>query len=213
MENNEDVLYFSLSKNISGNFNSARLAAEDLMHDPVNGRKIRLIDSLNASLAQGILAIYASEMRDKGMEIDEVADILETYPAKMNGVFTVGDLKYLSRTGRLSGATALVGNLLSIKPILRGNKDGFIVQYKKCRGRKAALNELVSLVCDNITEPENRSSELHMPMPTKTRSMSWIKFREKSLCGNLSILLTISVPEAMWVRIPSPCSLWQKTEN
>ena len=55
-------------------------------------------------------------MRDKGMEIDEVADILETYPAKMNGVFTVGDLKYLSRTGRLSGATALVGNLLSIKP-------------------------------------------------------------------------------------------------
>ena len=200
MENNEDVLYFSLSKNISGNFNSARLAAEDLMHDPVNGRKIRLIDSLNASLAQGILAIYASEMRDKGMEIDEVADILETYPAKMNGVFTVGDLKYLSRTGRLSGATALVGNLLSIKPILRGNKDGFIVQYKKCRGRISQNRK-------------NRSSELHMPMPTKTRSMSWIKFREKSLCGNLSILLTISVPEAMWVRIPSPCSLWQKTEN
>ena len=156
MENNEDVLYFSLSKNISGNFNSARLAAEDLMRDPVNGRKIRLIDSLNASLAQGILAIYASEMRDKGMEIDEVADILETYPAKMNGVFTVGDLKYLSKTGRLSGATALVGNLLNIKPILRGNKDGFIVQYKKCRGRKAALNELVSLVCDNITEPEKQ---------------------------------------------------------
>ena len=121
------------------------------MRDPVNGRKIRLIDSLNASLAQGILAIYASEMRDKGMEVDEVADILETYPAKMNG-----DLKYLSRTGRLSGATALVGNLLSIKPILRGNKDGFIVQYKKCRGRKAALNELVSLVCDNITEPEKQ---------------------------------------------------------
>ena len=117
MENNEDVLYFSLSKNISGNFNSARLAAEDLMHDPVNGRKIRLIDSLNASLAQGILAIYASEM---------------------------------------SGATALVGNLLSIKPILRGNKDGFIVQYKKCRGRKAALNELISLVCDNIVEPEKQ---------------------------------------------------------
>ena len=138
-------------------FHSAKISAEiSTPHDPVNGRKIRLIDSLNASLAQGILAIYASEMRDKGMEVDEVADILETYPAKMNGVFTVGDLKYLSRTGRLSGATALVGNLLSIKPILRGNKDGFIVQYKKCRGRKAALNELISLVCDNITEPEKQ---------------------------------------------------------
>ena len=151
MENNEDVLYFSLSKNISGNFNSARLAAEDLMHDPVNGRKIRLIDSLNASLAQGILAIYASEMRDKGMEIDEVADILETYPAKMNGVFTVGDLKYLSRTGRLSGATALVGNLLSIKPILRGNKDGYIVHARWNQdlliGTANALADGADVVC------------------------------------------------------------------
>ena len=92
--------------------------------------KIRLIDSLNASLAQGILAIYASEMRDKGMAFDDVADELETYPARMNGVFTVGDLKYLSRTGRISGTSALIGNVLSIKPILRGNKDGYIVQYK-----------------------------------------------------------------------------------
>ncbi len=152
----KDVLYFSLSKNISGNFNSARIAAEAVMSHTANGRKIRLIDSLNASLAQGILAIYASEMRDKGMEFDQVADILETYPARMNGVFTVGNLKYLARTGRLSGATAVIGNVLSIKPILRGNKDGYIVQFKKCRGRKSVLNELVNLVCNNIVNPEEQ---------------------------------------------------------
>ena len=156
MEKDEDVLYFSLSKNISGNFNSARLAAEDLMENPPCGRKIRMIDSLNASLAQGILAIYASEMRSQGMEVDAVADILETYPAKMNGVFTVGDLKYLAKTGRLTGSAAFVGNLLQIKPILRGNKDGYIVQFKKCRGRKAALNTLINLVCDTIEEPEKQ---------------------------------------------------------
>ena len=156
MEQNEDVLYFSLSKNISGTFNSARLAAEALMENPPCGRKIRMIDSLNASLAQGILAIYASEMRSQGMEVDAAADLLETYPAKMNGVFTVGDLKYLAKTGRLSGSAALVGNLLKIKPILRGNKDGYIVQFKKCRGRKAALNTLINLVCDTIVEPENQ---------------------------------------------------------
>ena len=120
MEQNEDVLYFSLSKNISGTFNSARLAAETLMENPPCGRKIRMIDSLNASLAQGILAIYASEMRSQGIEVDAAADLLETYPAKMNGVFTVGDLKYLAKTGRLSGSAALVGNLLKIKPILFG---------------------------------------------------------------------------------------------
>ncbi|MEE0396939.1 MAG: DegV family protein [Lachnospiraceae bacterium] len=155
LEAGDDILYFSLSKNISGTYNSARLAAEELSEN-FPDRKIRLIDALNASLAQGILAIYASEMRAKGMSLEETADILSTYPAKMNGVFTVGDLKYLSRTGRISSSAALVGNLLNIKPILRGNKDGFIVQFKKCRGRKAALNTLVSLVCDNIVNPEEQ---------------------------------------------------------
>lgn len=155
LEAGDDILYFSLSKNISGTYNSARIAAEELS-ESFPDRKIRLIDALNASLAQGILAIYASEMRTKGMSLDETADILATYPAKMNGVFTVGDLKYLSKTGRISSSAALVGNFLSIKPILRGNKDGFIVQFKKCRGRKSALNTLVSLVCDNIVNPEEQ---------------------------------------------------------
>lgn len=156
MEQNEDVLYFSLSKNISGTYNSARIAAEELMENPPMGRKIRMIDSLNASLAQGILAIYASEMRAQGMDFDSIADKLESYPARMNGIFTVGDLKYLANTGRISGSAALVGNILNIKPILRGNKDGYIVQYKKCRGRKSALNTLISLVCDNIVHPEEQ---------------------------------------------------------
>ena len=155
LEAGDDILYFSLSKNISGTYNSARIAAEELS-ESFPDRKIRLIDALNASLAQGILAIYASEMRAVGKSLDETADILATYPAKMNGVFTVGDLKYLSKTGRISSSAALVGNLLSIKPILRGNKDGFIVQFKKCRGRKSALNTLVSLVCDNIVNPEEQ---------------------------------------------------------
>lgn len=155
LEAGDDILYFSLSKNISGTYNSARIAAEELS-ESFPDRKIRLIDALNASLAQGILAIYASEMRTGGKSLDETADILATYPAKMNGVFTVGDLKYLSKTGRISSSAALVGNLLSIKPILRGNKDGFIVQFKKCRGRKSALNTLVSLVCDNIVNPEEQ---------------------------------------------------------
>ena len=156
LEADKDVLYFSLSKNISGNYNSARIAAQDLMESGNYARKIRMIDSLNASLAQGILAIYASEMREKGMAFDEVADILETCPSKMNGVFTVGDLKYLSRTGRIQGSVAVVGNMLKIKPILRGSEDGYIVSYKNVRGRKAVLNELIRLFCETIEEPEKQ---------------------------------------------------------
>lgn len=153
LEKGEDVIYFSLSKNISGTYNAARIAAEDLLEE-FPGRKIRLVDSLNASLAQGILAIYASEMRDQGKDIDSIADYLDGLAHQMNGVFTVDDLRYLSRTGRIKTASALIGNALNLKPILRGNADGYIVQFSTCRGRKKALRELVRLVCDNALHPE-----------------------------------------------------------
>ena len=119
-------------------------------------RQIRIIDSLNASLGQGILAIYASEMRAQGKSFEETANTLESYPAKMLGLFTVGDLKYLAKTGRVSNVKAFVGNALSIKPILKGNKDGYIVQFKNVRGRKASLNTLVDLLIKNITNPEEQ---------------------------------------------------------
>ena len=102
------------------------------------------------------MAIYASKMRDKGATIDETVQVLQDTVLKMNGVFTVGDLKYLAKSGRLSSATALAGNVLNVKPILRGSEEGFIVQFKKCRGRKKSLDTLVDLVCDNIVEPEKQ---------------------------------------------------------
>ena len=155
LEVGEDIMYFSLSKNISGTYNAACLAAEELK-EQFPERKLRLIDSLNASLAQGILAIYATEMRNSGMEFEMIGDILDRQVLRMNGIFTVGDLKYLSNTGRINKTTASVGNILNIKPILRGNRDGYIVEFKKCRGRKKSLDTLVELVCDNIENPEDQ---------------------------------------------------------
>ena len=152
LEAGKDILYFSISKNISGTYNAAKLAVEDLMEDYPD-RKVVIIDSLNASLATGMLAIYATEMRDKGMDLDKIAYLLENVVTKMNGVFTVGDLKYLANTGRINKAVAKVGNVLHIKPILRGNAEGFIVQFKTCRGRKRSLDDLINMVCDNIIEP------------------------------------------------------------
>lgn len=155
LKKGEDLIYFSLSKNISGTYNAAKLAAEDL-RESYPDRRIFLIDSLNASLAQGILAIYASEMRDQGIDLAEIAEKLEAMAHKMNGVFTVDDLKYLAHTGRIHGAVALAGNLLSIKPILRGSADGFIVQFSKSRGRKKVIKDLIDLVCSNIDHPEDQ---------------------------------------------------------
>ena len=155
LEQGQDLIYISLSKNISGTYNAARIAAEDLQEE-FPERKIRLVDAMNASLGQGLLAIYGSEMRSEGKDIDTVADALEAMWPHMNGMFTVEDLKYLSRTGRISGAVALVGNLAQIKPILRGNGNGFIVQFSKCRGRKKVLKEVIDLVCENAVEPEKQ---------------------------------------------------------
>lgn len=148
----EDVLYFSLSKNISGTFNAARLAAEELLTEFTSNR-VYLVDSLNASLAQGILALYAYEMREEGKEIEYIQAELQEKAYRMNGVFTVDNLKYLAKTGRLSNASALFGNILRIKPLLKGNAEGFIVCFKKCAGRRMALKNLVDIVCDNIVEP------------------------------------------------------------
>lgn len=155
LKEGKDIIYFSLSKNISGTYNAALIASEDLA-ETYPERKVLLVDSLNASLAQGIMAIYATMLRDKGVSVEEAARVLNDAVVKMNGVFTVGDLKYLAKTGRISSATALAGNVLNVKPILRGNKEGYIVQFRKCRGRKKSLDTLVDLVCDNIVEPEKQ---------------------------------------------------------
>ena len=150
-----DIIYISMSSGISGTYNAARIAAEELREEYPE-RQIYLIDSLNASLAQGILAIYAYEFREKGLPLSEIADVLAETAHSMNGVFTVDNLKYLSRTGRLHAGVALAGNLLRVKPILCGNKEGFIVQHSLKRGRKQSLNELIDLVCNNIVEPEKQ---------------------------------------------------------
>jgi DegV family protein with EDD domain len=155
LEAGEDIIYFSLSHGISGNYNAARIAVEELAEE-FPERKIRLVDSLNASLAQGILGIYAVEMREKGEDIDTIADRLQEYAHKMNGLFTVEDLKYLSRTGRLSNAKAFVGNILGIKPILKGSKEGVIVAFQKVRTRKRSLATIIDLVVKNIENPEDQ---------------------------------------------------------
>ncbi len=150
-----DVVYIAISSGISGTFNAASTACEEL-RERYPDREICAVDSMNASLASGIPAIYATELAAKGMGAQEIARLLTDAAPYMNGVFTVGDLKYLANTGRISGVAAFAGNVLNIKPILKGNAQGFIVQVKKMRGRKKAVDELSKLILDNIIEPEKQ---------------------------------------------------------
>ena len=155
LEKGQDVLYISISSGISGTYNAARLAAEELAEE-FPERKIRVVDAKNASLGQGLHAVTASIMRAEGKSLDETADRIERDVPKMNGLFTVDNLKYLARTGRIKNYKALAGNLLNIKPILRGDKDGFIVEFGKVRGRRKSLQTITGLLISNIMNPDEQ---------------------------------------------------------
>ncbi|MGI6265085.1 MAG: DegV family protein [Acutalibacteraceae bacterium] len=136
-----DLLFIGMSSGISGSFHMACLAAEELREE-YPARQIRLIDTLGASLGEGILVLKAVRMRDKGASLEETWQKLDTARHRMCQIFTVDDLMHLRKTGRLSGAVALVGTMLQIKPLLKGNEKGQIVTFSKVRGRKRAIEEL-----------------------------------------------------------------------
>ena len=151
----KDVIYVPISSGISGTCQAARVAAEELKEDYPD-RTVYVVDSKNGSMGVGLHAVNASIMRKEGTPVDQIVAKLNADVPKMNGLFTVGNLKYLARTGRLHNATATVGNMLNVKPILRGNADGYIVEFKKVRGRRKSIEEVCRLLIDNIENPEDQ---------------------------------------------------------
>ena len=137
----EDVLFVGMSSGISGSFGSAKLAAGDLREE-FPGRDIQLIDTLGASLGEGILVLRAIEMRESGASLSETAAALRDMRWRMYQIFTVDDIMYLRRTGRLSNAKAIVASVLHIKPVLHMDDAGHLINMFKVRGRKASLNAM-----------------------------------------------------------------------
>ena len=128
-----DILYVGMSSGISGSY-SAACAAASMLRDEFPERRIETFDTLAASLGEGFQALDAAKMRLAGKSLDEVLAHLEGARKKMHQVFTVDDLLYLSRGGRVSRTAALAGTVLNIKPILQGDAEGKIVVTSKARG-------------------------------------------------------------------------------
>ena len=137
----KDLLFVSMSSGISGSYDSACMAAEELRAE-FPERRLRLVDALGASLGEGLLAVWAARCRARGMSLDETADQLLERRYGMCQVFTVDDLRYLKRTGRLSNLAAAVGAALQIKPLLKGDREGKIVCFDKLRGRRRAIEAM-----------------------------------------------------------------------
>ena len=155
LEKGLDVVYVGLSSGVSGTLQAARMAAEELGED-FPDRTVRVVDSLGAAFGPGLLACRGADLRDEGKTASKAGDILDEEVKHLLQFFTVDDLNFLKRTGRVSGATAAIGTVLNIKPLLWGDPTGHIVALKKCRGRKKAIDEIVELYRTRAIHPENQ---------------------------------------------------------
>ncbi len=141
LEEGRDIIYISMSSGISGTYNAAVLAARELM-ERYPGRFVHIVDSLGCGFGNGLLAVKAARLAREGMEVREAASIVDKEVPHTCQYFTVDDLNFLKRTGRVSGMTAAISSLLNIKPILYGDKDGHIVSCGKVRGRRRSIEAL-----------------------------------------------------------------------
>lgn len=141
LKEGKDVLYLGFSSGLSTTFNSARLASE-VLKESYPDRKILVVDTLAASAGQGLLVYLALQKKNSGAAIEETAAYIEELKWKLCHWFTVDDLVYLKRGGRISPAAALIGNMLAIKPVLHVDNEGHLVNVSKVRGRKASLSAI-----------------------------------------------------------------------
>lgn len=137
----KDVIYLGFSSGLSTTFNSSKIAADDLK-EKYPDRRIECVDSLCASAGQGLFVYLVAEKSNSGADFDEVVEYANSIVPNICHWFTVDDLVYLKRGGRVSPAVALVGKVLGIKPVLHVDNEGKLISMSKARGRKAALTAL-----------------------------------------------------------------------
>ncbi len=146
----KDILYISFASTLSGSCNTAMMVARDLSEEYTDA-KIIVVDTLTASLAEGMLVMKAVEMQEAGADIDAVAAWLEDNKLHMCVELTVDDLHHLQRGGRISKTTAMVGSLINIKPILKVTAEGKLEAAGSVRGRKKSIAALVDNMLQKVT--------------------------------------------------------------
>ena len=152
LEQGTDIIYLAFSSGLSSSYSNSVIAAEELS-DEFPDRKIIIVDSLCASGGEGLLLYKAVLKRDSGATIEELAEYIESIKLNICHYFTVNDLFHLHRGGRVSKATAIVGTLINVKPVLHVNDEGKLVSLFNVRGRKKSLQALVSAMEDSTKEP------------------------------------------------------------
>lgn len=155
LEAGKDVLVLAFSSGLSATCNSARIAAQELS-EQYPQRRVRVVDTLCASLGQGLLVWHAARLKQAGKSLDEVGDWAEENKLRLCHWFTVSDLHFLKRGGRISPATAVLGTMLSIKPVMHVDDEGHLIKVGTARGRGASLKALVDHMAETADDPGNQ---------------------------------------------------------
>ncbi len=151
LEAGKDILYLAFSSGLSVTCENAKKVAAQLA-EQYPERKIRVVDSLCASAGQGLFVYLSVKNRDKGMSLDENADAMEADKLHLCHWFTVEDLKYLKRGGRISAATALLGTALNVKPVLHVDNEGHLIKMNQTHGRKKSIRKMAEKLGETILE-------------------------------------------------------------
>lgn len=155
LEQGKDILYLGFSSGLSGTVNSGRLAGEELVKEFPDA-KIIVVDTLCASLGQGLLVWHAVQKKREGKTIEQVAQWVEENKLHLAHWFTVDDLNFLKRGGRISGAAAMFGTMLSIKPVMHVDNAGHLIPVEKVRGRRQSLMALADHMEKTAIKPEEQ---------------------------------------------------------
>ena len=156
LQEGHDVLILAFSSGLSMTYNASTMAVEEL-RDKYPDRKLYTVDTLCASLGQGLLVWLAAREREKGKSIEEVRDWVVSHKLNICHQFTVDDLHFLKRGGRISATTAVVGSMLQIKPVLHVDNDGHLVNIGKARGRHGSLKALVDRMEQTAIDPREQT--------------------------------------------------------
>ncbi len=155
LKEGRDILYIGFSSGLSGSYQSVTVALDELKENYPE-RKIYSVDTLAAALGEGLLVRYAIDLRKEGKSIEEVSKWLLKNRLHLCHWFTVDDLFFLKRGGRISTTTALLGTALNIKPVLHVDDEGHLIMMEKTRGRKKSLDALVDHMQNTIEHPEGQ---------------------------------------------------------
>ena len=156
LEKGEDILYVACSSGLSASLKTAQMLAENELKEQFPDRKIIIVDTLRAGMAQGSIVMLAVDLMNQGKTIEENAEILEKEKRSYKEVGIPETLSYLKRAGRVSAGAAFFGNIISLKPILVFDEKGSNIAVEKAIGKKKAFNRMAEMIRDDIVDPENQ---------------------------------------------------------